>query len=468
MSSGNAERVGHVSDFDRSDEEKQGRSDRVELSTLWISILALFFGARPAAAVPSYARQTGLPCSVCHYTFPELTPFGREFKLNGYTMTGIKQIEIPGGGTMTPLRVNETFPLSVMFQTSITSTDKRQPGTQNWNVEFPQQLSLFLAGEISPHLGTFLQATYSGQDDHFTMDNTDIRYASRTTISDRDLIFGLDVNNNPTLEDPWNSTPAFGFPFDAADSAPTPAAATLVDGSLAQQVAGLGAYGMFDQTAYAAAAMYRTAHIGSPQPPTGAAGDNIGEVAPYWRFALQHKFENHYIEVGTFGLFARLHPSSVSGPPNQYTDIGADAQYEYPLGSDMITAHGTFIYEDQELTASHAAGDSEHSHDDLETFRLDGIYHLRNRVTFSLGYFRTQGSTDTGLYAPAPVTGSANGSPNSDGLITELGWYPWQNVRLSVQYTAYFEFNGRAHNYDGSGRDAIDNNTLYFLSWLVW
>jgi hypothetical protein len=72
------------------------------------------------------------------------------------------------------------------------------------------------------------------------------------------------------------------------------------------------------------------------------------------------------------------------------------------------------------------------------------------------------------LYAPAPITGSANGSPNSDGLITELGWYPWQNVRLSVQYTAYFEFNGRAHDYDGSGRNAADNNTLYFLSWLVW
>jgi hypothetical protein len=422
---------------------------------------------------------------VCHYTFPELTPFGREFKLNGYTMTGIKQIEIPGGGTMTPLRVNETFPLSVMFMTSLTSTQKRQPDTQNWNVEFPQQLSLFLAGEISPHLGTFMQATYNGQNDHFTMDNTDIRYANRTTISDKDLIYGMDVNNNPTLEDPWNSTPAFGFPFDSADSAPTPAAKTLVDGSLAQQVAGLGAYGMFNQTLYGAAAAYRSAHIGSPQPPTAAAGNNIGEVAPYWRFALQHKFGNQYVEVGTFGLFARLHPSAVSGPADQFTDIGADIQYEYPLGADMITAHGVFIYEDQQyptvVSSSSSSGSSSssssstssaptpaHTSDDLETFRLDGIYHLRNRVTFSLGYFRTQGRTDTGLYAPAPITGSANGSPNSDGLKTELGWYPWQNVRLSVQYTAYFEFNGRAHDYDGSGRSAADNNTLYFLSWLVW
>jgi hypothetical protein len=40
-----------------------------------------------ASAVPSYSRQTGLPCATCHYAPPELTPFGRKFKLEGYTFT---------------------------------------------------------------------------------------------------------------------------------------------------------------------------------------------------------------------------------------------------------------------------------------------------------------------------------------------------------------------------------------------
>ena len=39
---------------------------------------------RSIQAVPSYARQTGLPCSGCHYTPPELNPAGRKFKLFGY------------------------------------------------------------------------------------------------------------------------------------------------------------------------------------------------------------------------------------------------------------------------------------------------------------------------------------------------------------------------------------------------
>src|SRR4051794_24235841 len=44
------------------------------------------------ARIPSFARQTKLACSVCHYQFPELTPFGRLFKLNGYTLTGLTPI----------------------------------------------------------------------------------------------------------------------------------------------------------------------------------------------------------------------------------------------------------------------------------------------------------------------------------------------------------------------------------------
>ena len=40
-------------------------------------------------SLPSYARQTGLACSACHYQFLTLTPFGRKFKLNGYTLTNL-------------------------------------------------------------------------------------------------------------------------------------------------------------------------------------------------------------------------------------------------------------------------------------------------------------------------------------------------------------------------------------------
>ena len=46
--------------------------------------------------IPAFSRQTGLACSSCHYQFPQLTPFGRLFKLNGYTLTGLQTIGQPG------------------------------------------------------------------------------------------------------------------------------------------------------------------------------------------------------------------------------------------------------------------------------------------------------------------------------------------------------------------------------------
>ena len=44
--------------------------------------------APPAKALPSYARQTGQPCGTCHTEFAGLTPYGRRFKIEGYTLGG--------------------------------------------------------------------------------------------------------------------------------------------------------------------------------------------------------------------------------------------------------------------------------------------------------------------------------------------------------------------------------------------
>ena len=49
----------------------------------------LTIGYAPLAnALPSYARQTGQPCGTCHTDFAGLTPYGRLFKIQGYTAGG--------------------------------------------------------------------------------------------------------------------------------------------------------------------------------------------------------------------------------------------------------------------------------------------------------------------------------------------------------------------------------------------
>jgi hypothetical protein len=41
------------------------------------------------------------------------------------------------------------------------------------------------------------------------------------------------------------------------------------------------------------------------------------------------------------------------------------------------------------------------------------------------------------------------------------------NIRLGVQYTGYLRFNGGSSNYDGSGRSASQNNSVFLFYWMA-
>jgi hypothetical protein len=66
------------------------------------------------------------------------------------------------------------------------------------------------------------------------------------------------------------------------------------------------------------------------------------------------------------------------------------------------------------------------------------------------------------------VITSANGSPDTKGWIAELNYLPWLNTKISLQFTAYSEFNGAGRNYDGLGRNASANGSTYLLLWFAF
>jgi hypothetical protein len=419
----------------------------------------------PVSAVPSYARQTGLACSGCHYTPPELNPAGRRFKLLGYVdrADDTKVIKTDPGKRRAALELLASLPLSAMFETSFTSTRSPQPGTQNGSFEFPQDVSLFLSGAWTTHVGSFLQVTYDTQDDHFSSDNTDIRYANTRKLGGKELVYGLNFNNNPTVEDLWNSTPAWGFPWVASDFAPTPTASPIIDGALAQDVAGFGGYAMWDNHLYANATLYRSEHVGAAQPNAGAgASFNIRGVAPYWRVAWQQLTGKTQYEFGTYGIHMESTPNGISGLEDSYTDWALDTQIDRSLfRTDVLSFRATYIHENSDLLASLAAGASSLAPNRLNTVMANVEYHFGNRYSGTFGIFNTGGTVNPLLYPPAPLTGSANGDPRGAGYIANFSYWPWQNLQLAAQYTGYTRFNGGTTNYDGSGRNASANNTIY-------
>ncbi len=425
------------------------------------------------ARVPSFSRQTKLPCGACHYGFPQLTPFGRTFKLNGYTLTGLTPITAQSdSASRLSLDLSPIAPLSVMAIASMSSMATALPDAQATTAQFPQQLSLFASTAISDKMGIFSQFTYEDQGGTFSIDNVDLRFATHKTIGDRDVLVGLTLHNNPTVQDVWNTTPAWGYPFTSSAVAPTPAAAALIDGGLAQSVMGLGAYSLISNSLYAELSGYVSAPQGASLPLGSSAENTVRSISPYWRVALQHAFADDYLMVGTFGLYSELYPSGVTGATNQFTDVGIDAQFEHKLQTGMLIGRASYIHENQNLAASFTASPatSQNASNTLNSYKLNFSYIPNPTHTLTVGVFGSSGTTDDGLYASSPVSGSSTGSPTSQGESIEYAISPWLNVRFGAQYVMYQKFNGASLNYDvaSGGRHAKDNNALYVYLWLAY
>jgi hypothetical protein len=429
------------------------------------AVVYFLLGLEHAYAVPSFARQTGLSCNVCHSNPPELTAFGRNFKLKGYVLTDMTANDKVGNSKS--LLLSKYIPLSALILISDTAYQADEPASQNNAAGFPQQLSIFFAGGYASHFGGLSQITYEHATDHFSMDNTDLRYANQTKLLGKDLEYGITINNNPSVQDLWNSTPAWGFPWLSTEAGVSPLATAVINGPLGQDVAGVGGYNMWNDHLYTEITAYRSEHAGAPAPVTGASQPyNISGVAPYWRAAWQQTWGDNYLEVGTYGIFVNSFPNAVTGPEDRYVDPSFDFQYERPFGANLLDVHGTYIHEKSDLGATFATGGATTKSNHLNTFKLDSTYHWTNKYTATGALFATTGNSDPLLYAPAAVTGSNNGRPTTSGYTAQFAYWPVQNIDINVNYTGYFKFNGASTNYDGASRNASDNNTVYMALWL--
>ena len=444
---------------------------RASRTTIWM----LAFGAAitlfqdNASAVPSMGRQTGLQCATCHTIFPELTPYGRDFKLRAFS---------PSVKEKTGDSMFGDVPISMIAQFSRTAT--RNVSTEGATPEdFPrdrqtilQAAGVYYGGRITDNSGALVQYFYDGIEKEVKVEMFDLRWANSVSTGGRETIFGLTLSNNPTTTDIYNSTPQWGFPHSET-AALMPNAAAMIDMTLAGKVGGPGAYVMWNEILYGEVAVYRNNRNGILRPlGWGNERDPLVQGnAPYWRLALQREMDAHNFSVGTYGLVARTHVDAedASTPANRYRDTAFDAQYQYITHAHQFSVQSTWIREKQELGSSFESGLASSPDATLKTFRVNAHYSLQRRYGAGLQYFRTQGTADDLRYnTGAPLTGSMNGSPNTRGWTGQLSYLPVQNVKLELRYIAYKEFNGAAENYDGFGRNASDNNSLYLLAWLMF
>jgi hypothetical protein len=454
----------------------------------------------PAHAVPAFAGQTGYPCQQCHVGAlgPQLKPFGREFKLHGYTLRG---------GEGFPAH----FPFALWVQSGFENYAKDQPqaalagnggglpheyGTNN-NAGV-DAISLFLAGGLNEHVGAFIQVTYDNTQKALGEDNTDIRVVDDVTLFNKDTEIGLTFNNAPGLSDPYNSNYVWGYPFIGPFLAPAPNASPILGGGITQGNSyGVVGYAWYDDHIYVDLGAYESDApgmlklLGEGYGPGSATG-----FEPYGSLKYQWDWGANDAHLGFTFFHARYNPTSPASSNgsdgsfghNTYTDLQFDNGYSYITDDDkhVFTIDGWFDYETQDLKGSSNILapsyllSSSQPHNNLKEFRETATYYFEQTYGATVSFDTISGKKNQLEYnTGAPDgTGSISGSPNSTYWVVEADWVPfgkenslWRpflNWKLGLQYYIYTKFNGRGTNYDGFGRNASDNNTLFLYLWTVF
>ncbi len=442
-----------------------------------------------AEALPTFARQTGWSCATCHTSYPQLTPMGRMFKLLGYTTYNVQRqqkVEAKFGKSV-GLLLMRLSQFSVFVQGAYTNVNNGAAGNSMTNtVKFPEQLSLFYSGEITPHIGAFMHLTYHGTGGGIGFDDSSIVWSHPWSLgTNKMLITAVDVNNTPSQTDIYNTTPDWVAPFYSPDTTPG-GPLTFI-----QQTAGAGAplVGVGTYEAYLfgpdkANWIYFEADAYAPGYGTGVTPNNGGNapgnfpfgagrlsgVAPYVRLAYQHDWGNWNWEVGTFGMWSRVYdaPGDLkTGQTDRFADYDLDTQLQWLdiANNNNLTVHASWIHEDQTFAPGTALSSTSSGH--LNSLNVNAEYWYHDHYGAEAGYQNVWGSANPGLYGTGSTI-SANGSPDTTDEWIEASYLPWWNTRFAIRYTIFNKYQGLTGSSPAGSYDASAFNTLQLLAWLAF
>lgn len=421
----------------------------------WLS-LALWAAMAPAAhAVPSFARQTGSDCAACHVGGygPQLTPYGIKFKLGGYLDNNGKS-SVPLSGMV----VLESNRQKVWNADANQAESKSRTGMS--------EASLFVAGKLAEHLGSFVQVTRSAGDGSgysTSLDQADVRVTTTADVGGKDAVLGVSFNNNPTVQDAFNTLSVWSFPYTGSDRIANYPGAGLAGGDYTEgRVLGVNAYAFIDNQFYGELGTYNTLSP-SMQSRLGVGrfdGDNLTPSvsnAPYWRLAYMKDLKTRAFNVGVFGFSGTAKDRAAEPESTKFKDIGIDGGYQF-LGNreHIVTVNGSLT----RSTLKQVDADTT-----VRSLKLATSYHWLNTYGATVGYFKAR-STET------PADGSDSVRGGNSGLLYQVdytpfgkedsAYAPWANLRVGLQYV---RFNTSSDIDKANGQKVSDLNSLRLFAW---
>ncbi|ACG57009.1 hypothetical protein HY04AAS1_0319 [Hydrogenobaculum sp. Y04AAS1] len=449
---------------------------RMVYGALGLLSLAVF-APKSSFAIPSFARQTGLACDVCHTVFPHLTPFGREFKLHGFTYDYSDLIKMvrqaakkraAEEGGMPNLVINKIPMIAVRIAGMWANQDGgsvvphgritdgqgafSQPAGYPTNDTFNlvKDDSLYIAGEITPHLGAWVEI--GGWNDHgdaASLAGYDaILNGGDHTVDNKNFTYGLSFENVVGFDDVGQAGPGnWGVPL----MNPLSTHGTLFDPFNGTPIEGVEAYAMLGD--FTNGGIYGNIGLYAPSTgndegtnPVATAGSLPASTSYSWAGAKHVDayvnaeywlpgFKNIYSMVGAFGYFGQ---EKMEGGTNPYeysdnvNDYGLEAQAQYIGGKNLVEFFG-------EVQKQH---DSEFYGEDYWTGQLystDGTSVNRTGIALKADYYykRTYGVYVKYMYANSSQVQDVDYS----GYIVGVSWYPWQNVSVKVERMMWSKYH---------------------------
>ncbi len=382
------------------------------------SLLCAAFVVDEALAVPSFARQTGKPCSGCHSIWPRLLAPGREFKVSGYTDVAEDYPRIQADN-LDLLRLSSP-PISV----SIISLPYAKSSGQSAETVIPDQIYFYFAGRMAPNIGAFIAPQWYSDTGQFTLDRVKLVGATRVGDNTLGVIF---LKSDVGGADPYNT-----IRFSAYHTVNKPAIFTAERGSgdLFQfadtdniQNRGVVINGkFFSNMIYAAAGMFRgdsnAAEVASDPP------DYFGRLV--FEYALTGETT---ASLGGFlytGQQTYDH-TSTAGPlyQDKIRRAGVDFQWQTESTPHIIEAVAVYMSAKDRGAWDGGSGFSDVKFNGYYT-ELSYFYNRKYGVT--LGYDHIKSAEDDSLDKKGPTL--------------NLAYLPWLNTKFALEYSQFDKAGG--------------------------
>ena len=391
------------------------------LSAVAIFLLAFsLYPPREAAAIPAFARQTGMACNTCHFQhYPSLNAFGRAFKSSGYTMVG-GQSMVEGDMLSIPAVLNASLVTKIRYQK--TNGDVNTKATNEGEIQFPDEAALLLGGRVGEHIGFLLEASLKDGDSNFASFKMPITYNVMET----------DLSVIPFTTDAAGVSYGFELLNTGAQRTSRPLEHRK-DISAAQYIEPSG-----DGDAAATGVSFvvsRSLYFFNYTPFYADHGDSIaGPFIHYFRAAFTPTYAGWDLGIGAqYWTGTARQGASQSAAVHKHADAWAiDAQAQGMVGSYPLGVYLSYANADKSGSLTAGTKDnnifnSESTNDDKTAWAVMAeLGVVPNRLTAAIGY-----------------RGGKNGNPNGDGKDTDnatflaLAYNATQNFQIQLDQSWY-------------------------------